>query len=73
MLRVAGVLHVLFSLESDNLDEPSVGDVISDESVKAAINIVEVTCQQTAYIAVHGLIANDIKRFKSGNVIKAFI
>ena len=61
VLRVAGVLHVLFALETC-----SVSGVISDEAVKAAINIVEVTCQQTAYIAGHGLIANEIKRYKSG-------
>ena len=76
VLRLAGVLHALFSLGRDTYVE-SVGlgseddgsdgrnDIISDEAVKAAIDFCEVACQQTAYIGGRGCIKDEILRMKS--------
>ena len=47
ILRVAGVLHVLFCLGSTK-DFPT---KISDSTLEAAINFVEVCCQHAAFIA----------------------
>ena len=46
ILRVSGVMHVLFSLEEENVDDTA--------AINAAIHFVEVCCQQTAYIAGRG-------------------
>ena len=46
ILRVSGVMHVLFSLEEENVD-----DTVTVAAINAAIHFVEVCCQQTAYIA----------------------
>ena len=62
VLRLAGVLHILFRVGAD--ESPT--NAISDKAVKAAINFVEVSCQQTAYIAGRGIIDGEIERFKCG-------
>ena len=49
-LRVAASMHVLFQLE----DEEPLPSTISDQAINAAINFVEVCCQQTAYISGRG-------------------
>lgn len=71
LLRVAAVLHVLFEVGNNTLGEPS-SNIISDEAVKAAINFIEVTCQQTAYIAGRGTVKDEIKRFKSGKLAELY-
>lgn len=50
VLRLAAILHVLFSLGSD---EPT-DDIVSEDAVKAAIDFVNMACQQAAYIAGRG-------------------
>ena len=62
MLRVAACMHVLFSLEST---EP-LSFTISQSAVQAAINFVEVCCQQTAYIAGREKIADELSLAASG-------
>lgn len=81
VLRLAGVLHVLFSLGSDNYGESvslgneedgsdgSLSDIISDAAVKAAIDFTEVACQQTAYIGGRGCIKDEIMRLKSSKCL----
>ncbi len=67
-LRVAASLHVLFHLLSDTSQE-SLPDVISEQAVIAAIDFVEVCCQQTAYIAGRGEIEKEIKLIEAGAYI----
>lgn len=62
VLRLAAVLHLLFSVGSD----APTSDVISDPAIKAAINFIGVSCQQTAFISGRGIIEEDIQKFKSG-------
>ena len=50
VLCLAAVFSILFSKGND---EPPIDDV-PDTAVRAAINFVKVTCQQTAYIAGRG-------------------
>ena len=57
ILRVAGVLHVLFCLDSTTNDFPT---KISDSTLEAAINFVEVCCQHAAFIAGRGEIEEEI-------------
>ena len=45
-------------------DQP-IDDVVLEDSMKAAINFVQVACQQSAYIAGRGSLAEEIQRFKS--------
>ena len=65
VLRVAAVLHTLFSVDSENSD---IDDTISDEAMKAAVDFVRTACQQTAYVAGRGLLKEEIdKIIQSGN------
>ena len=71
VLRVAAVLHVLFSFftsdpDSTSNEAPSDDkDVISEPAVKAAIDFVQLSCQQTASIAGRGLLEEEIHKFAS--------
>ena len=53
-LRVAASLHVLFQL-----------GIISEEAVSAAINFVQLCCQQTAYMAGRGDIMEEVQTIKA--------
>ena len=66
ILRVAATLHILFAMY------PAVGSVdnridreITNKAVLAAINLVEVCCQQTAYMAGRGELQQDIQLIKA--------
>ena len=63
ILRVAGVLHVLFHLGSP------VGDIpqeISTDALKAAENYVDVCCQHVGYIAGRGDMQGAILQIQKG-------
>lgn len=73
ILRVAAALQVLFSLEDDTEQQqeqpPNVGIVlISEDAIKAAINFVEVCCQQVAYMAGRGKIVDELAIHMAGRV-----
>ena len=60
ILRVSAALHVLFDTEGDKenpitMDEKT---TVSALAIEAAIDFVEVCCQQTAHIAGRGNIGN---------------
>lgn len=62
VLCLAAVFNLLFGQggnESTN--------IISDVAIRAAINFVNVTCQQTAYIAGRGVLEEEIERVGNGN------
>ena len=63
VLRPSAVIHVLFSLGSD---EPQ-DHIVSEDAVKAAIDFVHTACQQAAYIAGRSSLEEEILRFKDGN------
>jgi len=63
-LRVAASVHVLFGME----DEEPLPNTISYMAIKAAIDFVEVCCQQTAYIAGRGTINDEINLIRSGEI-----
>lgn len=65
VLRVAAVLHTLFSIENENMNVP---DEVSDTALKAAVDFVCVSCQQTAYIAGRGLIDEEIERLNQSGI-----
>ena len=65
VLRLATVLHMLFSIDNPKED---LSDQISENSVKAAINLVKLTCQQTAYIAGKRETKEELERFKTGKL-----
>ena len=60
VLRLATVLHVLFSL-----DEEAISDNVTEFAVKAAVNVVQTACQQTAYIAGRGTIQEELVKLKT--------
>ena len=62
VLRIAPVLHVLFHLGKDG----DVPDVVSEDSIAAAINFAKVSCQQTSVIAGKGSIEEALQRCSSG-------
>ena len=64
VLRLAAIFNILFSMGNDETT-----DDISDFAVRAAINFVKITCQQTAYIGGRGRLEEDIQRFGIGNCI----
>lgn len=67
-LRVAASRHVLFHFLSDAFDEP-IPDVICEPAIVAAIDFVELCCQQTAFIAGRGDIEEEIKLIDAGNLV----
>ena len=62
ILRVAGVLHALFRLDSTD-DLPA---EISVKALEAAINFVEVYCQHAAFIAAKGEVRKAIQNLLLG-------
>ena len=65
ILRVSGVMHVLFSLEEDSVD-----DTVTVAAINAAIHFVEVCCQQTAYIAGQGELEKELSMLMEGTSAK---
>ena len=63
VLRLAAVLHMLFSIESP---EEDLNEEISEQAVKAAVNVVQVACQQTAFIAGKGTLTDEMEKYKTG-------
>lgn len=69
VLRVAASLQVLFGLPSDNCGDQTPPDQspevthISEDSIIAAINFIEVCCEQTAYIAGRSSIAEELEAY----------
>lgn len=70
VLRVAAVLHTLFSIENDNMNVP---DEVTDDALKAAVDFVCVSCQQTAYVAGRGPIDEEIERLNQPGIINETI
>ena len=62
VLRIATILHMLFSIDSEN---PLCSEV-SEIAVKAAVNFVQIACQQTAFVAGKGLIEEELQTYKMG-------
>ena len=65
VLRTAAILHVLFCYGNDTLDIP---DVVSESAIRAATDFIKTSCQQIAYIAGRGLLADEIEKYKSGKL-----
>jgi len=57
VLRVAAVIHMMFSIDNANYE---VEEVVTEKSVKAAINLVQTACQQTAFIAGRGELQEEV-------------
>lgn len=62
ILRVAGVLHVLFHLDTSG-DIPT---IITEDALKAAEDFIDVCCQHTAYLAGRGDIDDAIFKIQKG-------
>jgi len=62
ILRVAVSMHVLFSVE-----EEEICTTVSEKAIKAAINFVEVCCQQTAYLTGRGEIDEELQLLQAGD------
>ena len=60
ILRVAAALHVLFNIETP-LAVPA---VISDDAVKAAVNIIDVCIQHAAFLAGRGDVEETVRGMK---------
>ena len=62
ILRVAGVLHVLFHMDSpDNIPTE-----LCEEAIVAAQDFIDVCCQHTAFIAGRGSIQEAIQQLVKG-------
>ena len=44
----------------------AISDNVTESAVKAAVNVVQTACQQTAYIAGRGTIQEELVKFKTG-------
>ena len=66
ILRISAAMHVLFHMDS----EDPLPEVISESAIEAAIDFVEVCCQQTAYITGRGDIKNELDLIEAGNQIQ---
>ena len=58
ILRVATCFHILFGASA--IIE------VSSQAIEAAMNFIEVCCQQTAFIAGRGLIKKEIEIIEAG-------
>ena len=67
ILRVAGVLHVLFKLDTPD----DIPDTISEQAIVAAQDFVDVCCQHTAFVAGRGDIQEAIQQLQLGSIIIA--
>lgn len=66
ILRVAAALHILFAMYPPvGSDDDGIGSEITNKAILAAINFVEVCCQQTAYMAGRGELQQDIQLIKA--------
>ena len=65
MLRLATPLHVLFN----HLNDGSISH-ISEEAIRAAVNFVQLSCEQTAIISGKGGIKDMILKCQTGKQIK---
>ena len=69
ILRVSGILNVLFCDRSDQ-GKLSLSDtipiVITNDALEAAQNFVDTACQHAAYLSGRGFIENELKRFTVG-------
>ena len=69
VLRVAAVLHVLFSIDPDYILHnvlPDFKNKISALAIKVAIKMVQLSCQQTAYIAGKMELNEEKNKYASG-------
>ena len=49
-------------------------EAVSEEAVRAAVDFVKFSCQQTTYIAGRGPLQEEVERFKcDGKVSKSFV
>ena len=62
ILRVSAVMHVLFHMD---IEEP-LPDTITEMAIEAAIDLVELCCQHTAYITGRGNINNELDIVEAG-------
>ena len=63
VLRVAAVLHLLFSIDEGG---DSVAQIVIDDAVTAAIDLVKVTCQQGAYMVGRGTLEEEVQKYQTG-------
>lgn len=66
VLRVAAVLHVLFSIDPDYNVLPDSENTISALAIKVATKMVQLSCQQTAYIAGKMELTEEKIKYTSG-------
>ena len=62
VLHLSTVLHLLFHYEK----EDQLPDIVSEAVIKAAINFVQIACQQTAVITSKGTLDEFVKKCQSG-------
>ena len=65
ILRVAGVLHILFQLDTPD----DIPDTISELAIVAAQDFVDVCCQHAAFVAGRGDIQEAIQQLQLGLII----
>ena len=65
MLRVAAVLHTLFSVDNDDNE---VDDEVSEVAINAAANFVHTACQQAAYVAGRRSMKEEIERLNHSGI-----
>ena len=65
VLRLTAVMHMLFNI--DNYEQP-LEDEVGESAVKAAVNFIQLACQQTAYIAGKETLQEEMDRFKAGTI-----
>ena len=63
ILRVAAALHVLFSIDSPL----AIPDVVSDDAIEAAIDLVDVCIQHAAFLAGRGDVQELVADMAKGN------
>ena len=62
VLRLSPVLHLLFNYPNGD----TIPDIISEKAIKAAINFVTVSCEQTAIIVGRGSVDDTLRKCQSG-------
>ena len=66
ILRVAGVLHVLFQVDSPG----DISNTISEQAIIAAQDFVDTCCQHAAFLAGRGHIQDAIHQLQLGLCLK---
>ena len=69
VLQLTAIMHMLFNI--DNVDQQL--EEVEESAIKAAVNFIQLACQQTAFITGKGTLHEEMEKLKTGMVLYIYI